>query len=360
MMRDKDVKGPLLLRELIDQPMKAKDDSTTSLKRRRHYRSKSAPLEKTDPLGYINVADSSTDPPSVFDWHDNPSLVRVFMILALYVGAGTICFFMVRDQLKGKKTDGIVDAIYFCIVTMTTVGYGDLVPGSTLAKLLACLFVFSGMAVVGILLSRAADFLVEKQENLFAMAIHLRDKVPPAACSDNNIIQEAVLETNKTKYKLIMALMLMLVLGVVGTFVLTAVEKMRLVDALYCVCATITTLGYGDESFSTKGGRVFAVFWILSSTICLAQFYFYLAELYTERRQRSLVKWVLERKLTYQDIEAADLDNDKVVSASEFILFKLKEMKKINQEDISVLMECFRNLDVDQSGTLTAADIMPA
>ena len=33
-------------------------------------------------------------------------------------------------------------------------------------------------------------------------------------------------------------------------------------------------------------------------------------------------------------------------------------MEKITEEDVSVLMECFRNLDVDDSGTLTEADII--
>jgi potassium channel subfamily K len=32
-------------------------------------------------------------------------------------------------------------------------------------------------------------------------------------------------------------------------------------------------------------------------------------------------------------------------------------MGKINQEDITVVMELFRKLDCDQSGTLTEADI---
>lgn len=43
-------------------------------------------------------------------------------------------------------------------------------------------------------------------------------------------------------------------------------------------------------------------------------------------------------------------------SAAEFVLYKLKEMGKINQEDVTAVMELFRKLDYDQSGTLTEAD----
>ncbi|KAF3451869.1 hypothetical protein FNV43_RR07965 [Rhamnella rubrinervis] len=278
------------------------------------------------------------------------SIRQVMFLLVAYLGGGTLCFFLVKNQIQGKKTNGILDAMYFSVVTMTTVGYGDLVPDSILAKLLACVYVFTGVALAGILLGKAADYLVEKQEILLVRAIYMSEKV-----GQDELVREA--ETHKVKYKFITAGVFLLMLIVVGTFFLYLVEDLDFLNAFYCVCSTITTLGYGDESFSSGVGRIFAVFWILGSTICLAQFYLYLAELYTEGRQRSLMKWVLTRKLTYSDLEEADLDHDKVVSSSEFVLYKLKEMGKISQGDISAVIEAFKQLDIDQSGTLTASDL---
>ncbi|KAI3964344.1 hypothetical protein MKX01_024961 [Papaver californicum] len=280
----------------------------------------------------------------------HPSFRQVSLSLALYLSIGAICFCLVKDQIKGQKTNEILDAIYFCIVTMTTVGYGDLVPNSVATKLLACAFVFTGMALVGFFLSKSADYLVEKQEALLAKCLHMNKKVGAL-----ELLKE--LETNRVKYKFIINSGLLLLLIVVGTIFLTRVEKLSLVDAFYCVCSTITTLGYGDKSFSTKVGRIFAVFWILTSTICLGLFFLHLAELSTERKQRSIVKWVLTRKMTHVDLEAADFDDDGVVSATEFILYKLKEMGKVQQEDIVLLMKEFEDLDVDQSGTISTSDI---
>lgn len=276
---------------------------------------------------------------------------QVFMLLAAYLGGGTICFFLVRHQIKGQKTNGILDAIYFCVVTMTTVGYGDLVPNTMLAKILASIYVFTGMAIGGLILSQVADYIVEKQEILIVRAIYMREN--PGA---TEILKEV--ESHKVKYKFIMAGVLLFVLIIVGTVFLFVVEELSFMDAFYCVCSTITTLGYGDESFSTRGGRIFAIFWILSSTICLAQFFLYLAELCTERRQRAMANWVLTRKLTFSDLEAADLDHDKIVSAAEFVVYKLEEMGKISHEDVSVVMETFKRLDADQSGTLTTSDLL--
>jgi len=43
--------------------------------------------------------------------------------------------------------------------------------------------------------------------------------------------------------------------------------------------------------------------------------------------------------------------------AAEFVIYKLKEMGKISQEDISLVMQEFEQLDVDDSGTLSPSDI---
>lgn len=44
-------------------------------------------------------------------------------------------------------------------------------------------------------------------------------------------------------------------------------------------------------------------------------------------------------------------------SAAEYIVYKLREMGKVSNEDIAIVVEGFKNLDVDHSGTLTVDDI---
>ncbi|CAI0378816.1 unnamed protein product [Linum tenue] len=300
----------------------------------------------------------------------HPSIKQVAIYLTIYLGLGTLSFYLVKDDITGKKTNNLLDALYFCVVTMTTVGYGDLVPNSAATKLLACLFVFSGMALVGLIVSKAADYLVEKQEILLVKAMHLRDKTGPT-----EILKEAT--TKKAKYKCLLTAGIIGVLMVAGTVFLCQVMKLGFIDAFYCVCSTVTTLGYGDKSFSTSGGRLFAVVWIMVSTIGLAQLFLYVAEVFTESRQRALVNWVLTRKMTTGDLEAADIDCDghchSIVSfcptlcacafidrCAEFVLYKLKEMGKITQEDIMLVTEEFEGLDVDQSGSITASDLFLA
>lgn len=287
-----------LLSGLVDPTSPKSKENASKIRRYRHC--------KSTPLADILPAEIGLNSLPRFEslfGKPHPHYLRLAAYLSVYLSAGTVCFYSMQSQIKGKKTNGIVDSVYFCIVTMTTVGYGDLVPDSVLSKLLACAFVFVGMAVGGLILSKAADYLVEKQEILLIKALHIRHKLGPM-----DMLKEV--EINGVRYKCILFVIIILVLIIVGTVFLILVEELDFIDSFYCICSTITTLGYGDKSFSTTGGRVFGIFWILTSTISLGQFYLHLAQLNTEKRQMKLVNWVLSRQITSVDLEAADLDGD--------------------------------------------------
>lgn len=338
-----------LLPALLDPPRQPHKDITTKKKRFRRCRT-------VDSANFMpeSIKRGGSFPDLKFIFSNfRPSFRLAALFLIIYFGVGVVCFYIVRDQIRGERTNGILDALYFCMVTMTTVGYGDLVPNSATTKLLACAFVFIGMAIGALILSRAADYLVEKQEGLITKALHI-------GCKGGEAHRLKEIETNRVKYKFYTTGLFLIILILCGMIFLLKVEGLNLVDAFYCVCSTITTLGYGDKSFSTKWGRVFAVFWIMISTICVAQFFLYLAELNTEHRQNLLAKWVLTRRMTFMDLEAADLDDDGAVGAAEFIIYKLKEMGKITQEDIALVMEEFEDLDVDQSGKISKSDLIAA
>ncbi|KAG2557603.1 hypothetical protein PVAP13_8NG220205 [Panicum virgatum] len=246
-----------------------------------------------------------------------PSFRLVGVLLLAYLIAGTIAFYLAMDHMSGARTRSrVVDALYFCVVTMTTVGYGDLVPASDAAKLLACAFVFSGVALVGTFLSflsKAADYLVEKQEALLFRALHLRragDRRALRECGTWSPTRSAAL--------------------VSGTAFLVEVEGMRPVDAFYCVCATVTTLG----------------------TVVVALFFLYAAELGAEQRQRALAWWVLRRRTTCADLKAVEVDMDGD--------HRLKELGKISQEEIAEFLEEYDQLDADNSDTLSPHDLIVA
>ena len=81
-----------------------------------------------------------------------------------------------------------------------------------------------------------------------------------------------------------------------------------------------------------------SVLYVLISAFCI------LLRQKTEGRQQSLVHWVTTRKTTVTDLEAADMDSDGVVSAAEFVIYKLKEMGKIGEEDVALILKEFNYL----------------
>ncbi|PUZ36990.1 hypothetical protein GQ55_9G082300 [Panicum hallii var. hallii] len=273
-------------------------------------RCRSTPLDPTDqnPKDQ-NPEDQNPEQPaehsSVLQIRELPRLRLVGLILFVYLLVGVITFYLVMDQISGKTTNRVLDAF-------------------DTTKLFACAFIFIGMAMIALFISKAADYFVEKQKVLFYKALHMNMKGGEAKML-------RAMQTSRMKYKFY------------------TVEKLSLVDSFFCIGAMITALGYGAKSFSSKLGRVFAIFWIITSTIILAQFFMYLAELYTERRQKMLARWVLNRRITTMDLEDADLDGDRQV--------KLKELGKISQEEIYYFLKEFEKLDVDQSGTLSTHDL---
>lgn len=58
---------------------------------------------------------------------------------------------------------GWVDAVYYCVVTATTIGFGDLSPKHSLSKLFAVLFIPIAVAAMGYILGSLASFIVEQR-----------------------------------------------------------------------------------------------------------------------------------------------------------------------------------------------------
>jgi potassium channel subfamily K len=65
------------------------------------------------------------------------------------------------------------------------------------------------------------------------------------------------------------------VLFVTGVLVLMSNKGLPFIKAFYRVCVTVTTLGHGDKSFNNLAGHLLVVFWILTSAVCVVQFFLY-------------------------------------------------------------------------------------
>ena len=55
--------------------------------------------------------------------------------------------------VPNSKIKTILDALWWCVATVTTVGYGDIVPVSNIGRIVALFYMFFGISMIAILLS---------------------------------------------------------------------------------------------------------------------------------------------------------------------------------------------------------------
>jgi len=67
-----------------------------------------------------------------------------------------------------------VDAYFFSVVTLSTVGYGSLVPATVAGKIFTTLFIFIGLGIFAIAIQQFGSYMVRKrQEQDDWMVAHL-------------------------------------------------------------------------------------------------------------------------------------------------------------------------------------------
>ena len=90
-----------------------------------------------------------------------PKFRSILIWMVILVVTGTIFFSWVEDW-------SILDSLYFSIVTLTTVGYGDFSPATTVGKLFAIIYMIFGLSLIAASISVLA---MERQ----AMHLQKRD-----------------------------------------------------------------------------------------------------------------------------------------------------------------------------------------
>lgn len=85
----------------------------------------------------------------------------VAAIAILMIGFGTV-FYHYVEKLS------YVDSFYFSVITLATVGYGDIVPHTDFGKIFTSFYVIAGIGIIGLfanlLIRRAAANRIEKIE----------------------------------------------------------------------------------------------------------------------------------------------------------------------------------------------------
>lgn len=79
--------------------------------------------------------------------------IYLFVASGLIILLGTFVMYGVESQVPNSKIKTLLDALWWCVATVTTVGYGDIVPVSNIGRIVALFYMFFGISMIAILMS---------------------------------------------------------------------------------------------------------------------------------------------------------------------------------------------------------------
>eukprot|EP00747_Dinoflagellata_sp_TGD_P201246 gnl/TRDRNA2_/TRDRNA2_74726_c0_seq1.p1 gnl/TRDRNA2_/TRDRNA2_74726_c0~~gnl/TRDRNA2_/TRDRNA2_74726_c0_seq1.p1 ORF type:complete len:534 (+),score=98.83 gnl/TRDRNA2_/TRDRNA2_74726_c0_seq1:70-1671(+) len=268
------------------------------------------------------------------------------------------------------------DSCYFVVMTLTTVGYGDLsFPAED--YILGGLFVFFGVAFAG----AEAGFILE----LVASHAEKIREANKANKAEQSTTRQAALEymsPHETKQqelvdlwqKLKHCVLQILAIYISASLIMSYAEDWTFCKALYWASATMTTVGYGDVVPTTPATKWFTIIYAFISFGYLAVAINYMAELPEEQRRLKNLYNILHQfgdSLEAEELHAmlvsplldqirgpkCSADFQGRISRAEFINWMLMLQCKIGDDDVGSCGSVFDMLDADGSGTLSQDDV---
>ncbi|MBQ6029844.1 MAG: NAD-binding protein [Treponema sp.] len=91
------------------------------------------------------------------------SSVKVWTSVSVLLIVMMVVIF-VSEQKTNSSINSLFDAFWYTIVTVTTVGYGDIAPASFLGRLSAMALLLVGVAIFGALSGKFASFILDRQQ----------------------------------------------------------------------------------------------------------------------------------------------------------------------------------------------------
>ena len=101
-------------------------------------------------------------------WDEDKEFNALVVIFLAILISGTAFFTLVEKW-------SIIDSMYFCVMTISTIGYGDFAPTTTLSKLFTIVIALLGIGLFVAIVTKLAQALTQKE--IEKSHRHLENKV---------------------------------------------------------------------------------------------------------------------------------------------------------------------------------------
>jgi len=312
--------------------------------------------------------------------------------IVMYLLLGTIVFATWIDEWTH------VDALYYTVVTFTTVGYGDISPVTPSQRLFGIFFAIIGIVVLGnVALGIVFDRLIKsfqeatkKSEEISQRRLmrqfrttkvmnnlkstlkksidtihssfvkgNKQNAIPQSPATPQRSLDKSLQEDQTKRFVSTLATNLFLIaVGIIApAFVIGFIEEWTVVDIIYFASITATTIGYGDRSPQKCSTRIIAVFYLPLCISIMAKIFSNITACFMEKRADEAEKEYYNRALTADDLKVMGIERDGAVSFGKFLEFMLVTMNKVGHKDIKELRDLYNALDTDADGSLTFNDL---
>ena len=90
------------------------------------------------------------------------AVLNLLLIFTGVVTIGTVAIYAVESQTE-SEINTILDAVWWTVATITTVGYGDIVPLSELGRIIGIFYMFFGVTFIALSISIVGTRLYKKK-----------------------------------------------------------------------------------------------------------------------------------------------------------------------------------------------------